>query len=75
MKRKKTDWTRVGLGAGMVVVGAFLASPADEAIVTAATAGAGAVAAPIQLPATATVGGALVVGGIGLIVSGLPGVG
>ena len=52
------------LGALEIGVGLFLASPADEALVTAGTGGVGAAAAPAQLPLTAIIGAALCYDGL-----------
>jgi hypothetical protein len=68
---KKVNTGKIVAGVVLTGVGAFLASPADEAIVTGATLGAGAAAAPVQLPATGAIGGLMIVTGMGLIVDGL----
>lgn len=68
---KKVNTGKIIAGVVLTGVGAFIASPADEAIVTGATLGAGAVAAPVQAPVTAGIGGLMIVTGMGLIVDGL----
>ena len=57
---KKTDWSTV-------LIGAALMSPLDEAAFTAATGGAGALAAPAQGPITFVVGGLMVLHGLGVV--------
>lgn len=73
MAKKRINASKVIAGIALTGAGAFLASPADEAIVAGTTLGAGAVAAPVQLPVTGTIGGVMAIAGMGLIVDGLSG--
>lgn len=70
-RSKKSKRNQVITGAIMTAVGGLLVTPADEAIVAAATGGAGLAVAPAQLPVTGAIGSALVLTGIGLIVDGV----
>lgn len=70
---KGPKYGKAAIGAAMMGLGGLLASPADEVIVTAATGGAGAVAAPVQAPATGALGLALVAGGGWIFWQGLKG--
>lgn len=59
------------IGVIEVGVGIFLASPADEAIITTASGGTGAVLAPVQAPATAVIGGLFILDGMRRVFSAL----
>jgi hypothetical protein len=70
---KKINTTKVIAGLSITVAGGLLASFLDEAIVTAGTGGVGAVAAPVQAPATMGIGAILITIGLPLTVDGLTG--
>ena len=61
---KQINFIDVGVGVGMIGVGLFFASPADEAVFTVGTGGVGAVASPVQVPITAGFGLALAYAGL-----------
>jgi len=52
------------IGAGEIILGVLLATPADEAVVTGGTAGIGGLLAPIQFPMTIAIGGLLAYDGL-----------
>ena len=70
---KKVNTTKVAVGLGMIVTGGILASLLDEAITTAATGGAGAIAVPVQAPATMGIGSILITLGLPLTIDGISG--
>jgi hypothetical protein len=61
---KKINTTKVAIGLSMTVAGGLMASLLDEAVVTVATGGVGAAAAPVQAPATLGIGSILMTIGV-----------